>query len=173
MTSTSTSHQKYAELINLRNAAGQNIYQRLTLADAILSDRDWVTAPDGGGGDESRAIDRLEEHCFADVCGALSLPEMLEILHHVPDVRTWEKNRYNLRKMHAEYKERTRPRKTPAPEAAPSTRPAPEEQVKALRKENADLKHENAELRREVRKLRRLLKRFLDEARTVNTADVA
>jgi hypothetical protein len=102
----SSSQELYVKLVNLRTEAGERLYERLSIANKLLSDRAWVDDPAGGGGDESRAIDRLEDTAFGDICGAVSLPEMLEILHRVPDKKTWAANKYNLKKMHAELRAR-------------------------------------------------------------------
>lgn len=180
VTLTVTTHETYARLIELRDRAGGLIYERLTLADRLLSDRAWVEAPECGGGDESRAIDRLEEMAFADLCGALSLPEMLEILHHVPDEKTWKANRYNLRKMHREMKDRLRPpvppakglaavaaatatgnEKTALPEPTPRLpEPMAADETAALRRENADLHRRVQELTRSNERLTRTLERM-------------
>lgn len=106
----------YLELVALRNVAGQSLFKRLTLARNLLRDHDWVQEKTKGGGDESIALTRLEDHCFADICGALSLAEMLEIIEHIPDIRRWEKNKFNLKKMYREWKEGTKPKKRNQPE---------------------------------------------------------
>ncbi len=111
-----TSHEVYARLITLRKRAGRVIFERVRLADTLLSDNDWVSHPEHGGGDQSVAIDRLEADAFGDLCGAVSLPDLLEIYHHVPREEDWRKAKFNLRRLHAEVRARLRPKppKTPA-----------------------------------------------------------
>ena len=92
-----TSQSIYTELLRLRDQGGQALFLRIGLADKLLSDRDWIAAPEGGGGDESIAIDRLETECFGDV--ALSLPELLELFHAIPQEAVWKRNKYRVRKM--------------------------------------------------------------------------
>lgn len=162
--------QIYIELVNLRNQAGTNIYQRLKLADQLLSDRDWVCRPDGGGGDESRAIDRLEDDCFGDLCGALSLPQMLEVMHATPDEKVWKQNKYNLRKMWQNMKDAqaaSRPTSRPQGEV-----PLPPDPMKVLRNENKELRKEIKVLKEENRKLRKALKRVREDIRELHNLEV-
>lgn len=181
---TQNAGEVFARLITLRNQAGATLYERLKLADQLLSDRGWVQAPEGGGGDESIAIDRLESLCFGDICGALSLPEMLEVLHAVPQVKVWEKNRFNLRRMYQEMKARQQAQRnatatngrgaTAGSAARPSTaqgagptgetRPANQEQevqeeLKHLRAVLRQRDEELQQLRRENQKLRKALRK--------------
>jgi len=184
--SVKSGNELYVRLVNLRDSAGERLYERLNLADKLLSDHAWVEAADGGGGDESRAIDRLEDTAFGDICGALSLPEMLEILHRVPNKETWKKNRYNLRKMHAEMVARNKASTSTAKAASASKggtsspsvggTPAavggdgtpqhqqhavtPEDEVKRLKQENREKDRKIADLERQNRKLRVALKRL-------------
>jgi len=66
-TNNLTAQQSYVKLIELRDHSGATIFERLKLADRLLSDREWVHLPEGGGGDESKAIDRLEDNAFGDI----------------------------------------------------------------------------------------------------------
>lgn len=173
----------FARLQGLRDRAGALLFERLTLADKLLSDHEWVADASGGGGDEGRAIDRLEDLCFADICGALSLPEMLEVLRHVPQESVWKQNRYNLRKMHAEMKARQQAQAATSKMATTGRTTAgidtqdseqaqatvsprsisPEDEVKRLR---AELKVKDARIRQLEKDNRRLRKavRKLQEA---------
>lgn len=58
----------FAELKMLRNETGRKHFDRIVKAIKCLEDKGWVEAVDGGGGDESKAIDRLETECFGDLC---------------------------------------------------------------------------------------------------------
>ncbi len=175
--STKTAGEVYQELVTLRNSAGESLYLRIGLAQRLLSDREWVRLPEGGGGDESRAIDRLEDTAFGDVCGAISLPDMLELLRRVPEKSAWKANRFNLRKMVGEMKARDearRPPRKPAPPLPPNSNTGtlePQQVVRRLqeelreakehaksdmqllKEENRELKAENGRLRAAVRSL--------------------
>lgn len=96
------------QLARLRDQAGAAHYTRLKMADALLKKREWVTAQDKGGGDENTALDRLEGLYFADIVGVVSLPELLDLFHHFPDIATWQKHRFNMKKMWVEWRERTK-----------------------------------------------------------------
>jgi hypothetical protein len=93
----------FVELIGLRDRAGNIHYFRIKLADQCLMDKGWVESVEGGGGDENKAIDRLERECFGDLVGVVSLPQMLEVLHHFPQEVQWKKHKFNLGKMWQEY----------------------------------------------------------------------
>ena len=94
---------------------------RIKLADALLKTREWVEDQAGGGGDEDKAITRLEEDAFGDIVGVVSLPELLDVFHHVPDIADWRKHRFNLKKIWADWKSRQRPRPSAKPQAAPAS----------------------------------------------------
>ncbi len=161
----SSSRELFAELVRDRELAGGNLYQRLKKVNRLLSDRWWVEDPAGGGGDESRAIDRIEEQCFGPEAG-MSLPEMLEVLVAVPEEKVWKQQKYNLRKMHQEMKARqeaqqqNRRQSTGGsaggkPDSNGHILPlvSPQEQIKQLKQENAQLKQENRRLRKAVKGL--------------------
>ena len=153
----------YVKLVALRNQSGSLLYQRLTLAAKLLSDREWVGSKEGGGGDEGVALDRLETECFADVCGAMSLPEMLGIIAAVPEEETWKANKYNLRRMHAEKRERSmpqKPRKASDPVPSGTTTDDYVNPVGKLRNELREALEEIKALKRENHQLRSALERI-------------
>lgn len=98
------SARKYVRLLSMRDAGGAALFERLQLAKELLADRAWVDDPAAGGGDENKAIDRLETECFGDV--GLDLPGLLDILRACPRESTWRANKYNIRRMFAEMKAR-------------------------------------------------------------------
>lgn len=162
-----------AELIKARNVAGANLHARLKLADELLSNKEWVEDPSGGGGDASRAIDRLERDCFGPEAG-MSLPEMLEVLAAIPQESVWKQNHYNIKKMWLEMKERQRAveqsrakpeRKAPAGAAAMPSDEAIGESL--WEDENRRLKAELKEARivirnqeAEIKRLRKAIKKL-------------
>lgn len=99
----------YARLISLRDKAGETHFERISLAAQLLTDRGWVEDPQGGGGDEGKALDRLEAECFGDICGLISLPRLLEVYAAVPDVEDWRRAKFNLPKIWAAYQAARRP----------------------------------------------------------------
>lgn len=149
--------QMYAELIRLRNNAGEVLYKRLKIARDLLADREWVQSPEQGGGDEAQAIDRLEEFCFAEVCGALSLSQMLEILREVPQQAAWKANKYNLRAMYAEM----RARRVPAAVLEPQHQQrGTNAQIEQLKTKIQELMEENKQLRKDKKELQTRLDRI-------------
>jgi hypothetical protein len=175
-----TSSQIYAKLLSLRDSTGERHYERIKLASQLLADHDWVADPAGGGGDESKALDRLEAEAFADICGIISLPQLLEIFHHVPDLADWKKAKFNLRKIWADYNASRKPTTSAAQErrqsaARNNSLPTPEVLNQATLAETrsycnktlvllskkdqriAELEEENATLKAEAQRLRDLL----------------
>lgn len=164
-----TASETYTKLVELRNSSGDALYERLKLAKTLLADRDWIEDETKGGGDESIAIDRLEDECFGD-CG-MSLPLMLEVLRAIPAKSTWKANKFNVRRMHAEMLARRaaalpQPKATatncppaPQPIVDPKTRKIEEMQTKVtdLATELRELRAENRELREENKKLKAAL----------------
>lgn len=150
--------QIYAELVRLRDQAGMTIHERLKLADQLLSDRGWVTALDGGGGDEGTALDRLEDECFPDA--PMGLPDLLELLHEIPQVSVWKKHKFKVKKMLVKVRERKRASLPTSPKPKGSDganegtpRITVAQMPQPIRDEFATLKQENAQLRKEVREL--------------------
>lgn len=161
MTEKLNPREVLARLISLRNNAGGNLYLRLKLADGLLSDREWVEDPSGGGGDASRAIDRIEADCFGPEAG-MSLPEMLEVLVAVPQETVWKQNRYNLRKMLDEVRERKEAARRTAPSPkAKQTEPAATKATSAFSDRDLEMDQmegENKGLKQEVSDLKDQLK---------------
>ena len=175
----------FARLIDMRDQAGQRHYERIALADKLLKDVDWVESPTGGGGDEDKAINRLESECFADLCGVVGLVQLLDLYHHYPNVSDWKRHRFDLKRMWAEWraKHRPEPRKAPRPAAAPrpAVTPAQFEQLSPARQKSeyekvirhsesdaqkiARLEAENAALREENARLKQQLKDIREQAR--------
>ena len=110
-----TDSQIFAQLVNLRNSTGEQYFRRLSLADRLLKSRSWVESPDGGGGDENKAITRLEEDCFGDVCGwgVIGLVTLLDLYHHVSNIEDWKKHKYNIQAIWAEFRQKQKLEKPP------------------------------------------------------------
>ena len=95
-----------SRLKELAGKAGQAIHERLGLCIELLKDKEYVAAHFG---DEGNALDRLEDDCFGDLCGARSLPELLEVYRAFPEKAQWEQHRWHLGRLVAEW-DRTRPK---------------------------------------------------------------
>ena len=170
-TTPDTPQEIYTELLRLRDQGGQALFLRIGLADKLLSDRTWISAPEGGGGDESIAIDRLESECFGDV--ALSLPELLELFHAVPGEATWKRNKYRIRKMldelRARQQARTETARTHRSDSGGTHTPGagrisetPAQTVERLRAELRLRDAEIKELKERNRKLSKAVKRLTE-----------
>lgn len=183
------SHQQIlAKLDSLAGLAGERLYERLTLARDLLNDHGWVHAADGGGGDEYKALKRLETRFFGEICGPeWSLAQMLEVLHEQPDISVWKKHHFNLRMIWSDIRAKNRPEptapkrnQTPRGLTAPSqfTELTPsqareeykravvrvetiQEKYDNLLQEYEKLKIENTQLKTEINRLRAKIKEVL------------
>lgn len=172
MTTTVTTLEQgrsmYVRLVDLRNEAGAKLYQRLTLARDLLVNHEWVEDPAGGGGDESISLDRLEDNCFADLCGAVSLPDLLEVLRKIPAEKTWKANKYNLRRMWAEMKARAKGATPPRPRVERvEGEDARDRLIRRLREETTELKEAIRSLTKENLALKRAIRRVQEQMREV------
>lgn len=156
----------YAELRNrLQNA---DYFGRITLAAKLLNHRPWVAAPDGGGGDVSTAIDRLEADCFPDVCGPwYGLATLLELADHFPDPAEWVRRKNNIKSMVADMQaakagKKNKPDRKPQPRTRDANAKVEkvESELDRLRQENDTLRRENAELRKENQRLKSYVNRI-------------
>ena len=189
--------QIFVQLLQLRNESGKKHYQRIKLAAQLLQDKEWVESPTGGGGDENKAIDRLELDCFGDIVGTIGLPEMLDVFTHIPNEKDWEKNKYNLKKMWADWKSKQpgKASKKPTPSNGQQVNaPIPmageffnlstanqhreyqkitrlmesdTKKITRLEAENAALKVENKQLKEENTKLNKVFRNYFVEKAAV------
>ena len=63
----------------------------------------------GGMGDEDKALALLETTCFLDLCGLITLPQLLDVYHNIPDIAVWRRYKFNLRQMWADWKAKQKP----------------------------------------------------------------
>ena len=99
---------KLAELIEL---AGANYYQRISIANELMQDKEWIGRDFKG--DDYKAAEMLEVKYFHDLSGSMTIWMLLQIFRKYPDESTWQANKYNLRSLYAKCK------------PAPSERQAP------------------------------------------------
>lgn len=174
----------YAKLVKMRNGAGRLAYERMKVCIQLLDDREWVKAPEGGGGDYETALDRLEANVMADLCSGLTLCSLLEMFHHNQDIKKWEQYKFNFRKLWADWHASQKPAKAapkhervaratkgfPSPSAVREMTPAQaaheyqramsslemkDQKIARLEKENAELKEENATLKEQLGRFRK------------------
>jgi len=81
------------ELKSLVKAAKDNLYRRIELAAAVLSDLDWIAQVHGGS--DLKAQDALQAEFFPDLNGYLSLGKLVAMYRHVEKSR-WEEVRYDI-----------------------------------------------------------------------------
>ncbi len=98
----------YATLVSLRDKAGETHFARVQGAADLLKNHAWVEDTTGGGGNESRALDRLSTECFGDLIGGMTtMVELLNLYHHHPDVGFWRKHKFDVKRMIVALKERS------------------------------------------------------------------
>ncbi len=107
--SKAMNRKKYDRLLAYRDDSGANLYRRVVLAAELLADSEWVSDLAGGGGNKDRAIARLQLG-FTDLCGALSVPQLLRIYSAIPNEATWKANDYDLKQMWQEMQARQKAR---------------------------------------------------------------
>lgn len=96
--------QMLARLEKLRNKGGELTYERVGIAAGLMRDDEWLASQFGG--DQHAAKEYLEAEFFGDLCGSVTLGEWLVILREFPEKADWQKFKYNVRRMWAEYRER-------------------------------------------------------------------
>ena len=165
--------QLLARLGDMAKEAGPKAFERVALAALVLQDREWVFAAHGGS--ESLAREYLEAEFFGDLCGAVTLDQLLEIHRTFPDQQRWAEHKYNLPRLWIAVKalcpKNEKPkveRKGPVPsevhEQVLAEKKAVHERNEKLARVNKEiieelerLRKENEELRSEVARLRREL----------------
>ncbi len=100
--------EKLNRLKILVHEAGNNCYERIKLASEILADQEWVL--EAFRGDTFKAADMLETSFFHDLCGMLSIYELMHIYQKFPDKTEWQKHKWNLRVLHDLCKEAVKAR---------------------------------------------------------------
>lgn len=143
-----------ARLTDLTHKSRETIYERVWIADHLLSDREWVESPAGGGGSYSKAIDRLQDDYFGEFCGAITLPQLIDLIQGVPDPAEWKRRKYNLSAMFDALKEAQKPAQQTR------ERTSIQDQLQLLRQENRQLKVQVRKLTRQNRALLKALQEF-------------
>jgi phage shock protein A len=82
-----------AELKKLVRVAKENLYRRIELAAAVLSDLDWIAKVHGGS--DIKAQDALQAEFFPDLGGYLSLGKLVEMFRTVAKSK-WEEVRFDI-----------------------------------------------------------------------------
>ncbi len=81
----------------LTGEAGHNYFVRISLVHALLQNAAWLQSEHGG--DSYRAAEALEDNYFHDVCGAVTLWQLLQIYQRFPAEADWQKHGYHIGKM--------------------------------------------------------------------------
>src|ERR1035438_4251480 len=88
-----------ARLRVLIGQAGSNYFERISIASDLLDNQEWLLV--AYQGDAFDAANMLEKLYFHDLCGAMTIWEILHIYQKFPTEKKWEAHKYNLKKMHA------------------------------------------------------------------------
>lgn len=169
MTNEMTSGQREAELKNLSKTAHTLLYERLTLAAALLGDGEWLANHDGSI-DKAEAF--LSRSYFSEFAGLVDFATLVACFRNYPE-DVWQKHRFNVAAMESLYLEDHRKEAIPRgtrthykevaeelqeklsatkAEAATARREAKDlkkrmTELEKLQQENAELREENARLR--------------------------
>lgn len=151
------------ELRTLQGQAGANYYRRTALAAQLLADRQWLEAEHRGN--EIKAAKAIEDVYFHDVCGLLSLWDLLAIVRKFPDEAQWAARGYHLRRLReackVKGKKRTRRQATLAElYAAQQALERAQAELDEVRPRLKSLERENERLKGRVEELERILERF-------------
>ena len=161
-------------LKELINDAGRNYYERVKIADQLLSNKVWMES--AYGGDDYKDAEMLEREYFHDLSGSMSIFELLQIYRKFNNEGDWKKHNYNLKVLYAQCKkvESSRSRTTVKladfeavqAEAAEFKFKYKENEkqlkikmscIEKLEERVRELENENAELRGRVNELERVL----------------
>ena len=155
-----SAEEKQARLHTLSDGQKISIFESIALAESLLSDKEWVTRPTGGGGDYGTALDRLESSFFGHLCGAITLPDMLELIQEIPDEAKWKRRKYNLKAMVTDLKDRKRQTRETEKRVnvEEHERSAPGEGEDPVKTREQELFEENKVLRAKVREQDEIIK---------------
>ncbi len=135
-----TSAKLLAKLAELTDLAGANYYQRISIANELMQDREWIVAECKG--DDYHAAAILETKYFHDLSGSMTIWMLLTIFRKYPEESSWKAAKYNLRHLYSKCK------------PAPADRAAPVHIKKAdfqkVEQEAKEYKFEAQKLKKEV-----------------------
>jgi hypothetical protein len=97
-----------ARLGALVRQAGVNYFERATLANELLQDKDWIAAALGGS--DWKAVELLQAEFFHDLAGTIHLTDLIRLVQHWPDEKDWRAFGYHLGKMMKALKPAHKPR---------------------------------------------------------------
>ena len=122
--SLTSAAQALEQLSRMAGQAGELCYRRVALAAQLLADKEWL-ASDLFGGDKEAARQYLEERYFSDLCGAMTLGQLVLIYRSHSDIETWRQEGWNLQKLWAMNRERwqSERRGQPKPQQPPVASP--------------------------------------------------
>jgi uncharacterized coiled-coil protein SlyX len=160
-----TPGQKLARLKELATGAAENYFERIALAHELLLDKLWIDAEHGG--DANQAADILEEQYFHDLCGLLSVWNLIHVYQKFPTLEQWRRHKYNLRVMYDKCRADTASKKPAAAKPKTPVEKKVEElretvttkdaEIRELRKQIGELQQENRKLRKKLEAIEKIL----------------
>ena len=172
-----------AKLKAMASRAGEAIYERATLAAAVLADKQWLNAEFSG--DYDKAVAFMEDDLFPELSKAFGLVRLLTLAEAFPSAEDWRTHKYNLNRLWAEWESRHESekdeKKTERRHATIADLEQRDEKVKdlefqvktigdAIKSKDAEiekLRIENAELRGEIKMLAKVNEQLRQERRMV------
>jgi len=150
------------ELKRLMSEATENVFRRIELADAVLSDLDWIATEHGGS--DLKAQDAIQAEFFPDLNGYVSLGKLRAMYHNVPRVE-WERCRFDIAAIEAVYDGQAEEQAARGPRTAwkeiaeerQETIDAQAAELGKMRDEVGHLRDENARLHGRIEQLEKLL----------------
>lgn len=91
-----------AQLQELINAAGSNYFKRISIANELMQDREWIAS--NFGDDDYKAATVLEVKYFHDLSGSMTIWMLLQVFRKFPEESAWRTAKYNLRTLYAKCK---------------------------------------------------------------------
>ena len=91
-----------ARLKELSDDAGVNYYERISIADSLMQDREWLKT--SFKSDDYAAAEYLQDTFFHDLSGSMTIWMLLQIYRKFPNKTDWKNEGYNLRTLYAKCK---------------------------------------------------------------------
>lgn len=101
----SSSGRLLAKLQELSTAAGANYFERISIANQLMQDREWLEREFKG--EDYKAATVLEVKYFHDLSGSMTIWMLLQIYRKFPIEKQWQDLKYNLRALYEKCKPET------------------------------------------------------------------
>ena len=136
---STSSGKLLAKLQELSLQAGSNYFERISIANQLHQDREWIDQ--NFRGDDYGAMEALEIKYFHDLSGSMTIWMLLQIYRKFPDEKQWKDMKYNLRALYAKCKPETEHRTQTRVKMADFQR---------IEQENQEVKYQNKQLVKKV-----------------------